>query len=114
VITLTGGNFGVPNGSIRFQLNQDARVVAAPYGQVPAALVVTYQLDAFGNLIQPCPIWSNAELTPQLSNVLLGTFYLVSVYSQSGALVSGPMRWIFPNFAGSTVNISTMTALEVE
>jgi hypothetical protein len=95
-------------------LNQDARVVAAPYGQVPATLVVTYQFDATGNLIQPCPLWSNAELTPQLSNVLLGTFYLVAVYSQSGALVSGPMRWIFPNPSGSTVDIGTMVALEVE
>jgi hypothetical protein len=89
--------------------------VAAPYGQVQATLVVTFQLDSAGNLIPPAQLYSNAELTPQLSSTLLGTFYMVTVYDQNGAVMNAvPMRWIFPNAAGSTVDISTMTAFEVE
>lgn len=120
MITLTGGGiqngFGlfVPYGYINFQLNMDARIVAAPGGQVPAALVITFQFDLDGNLIQPAKLYSNAELSPQLPGGLLGTYYLVTVYDQNGArLTKDPMWWIFPEPADATVDISQMTAYAV-
>ena len=116
MITLTGGNFqdatGAPlaNGSIVFQLNADARVVAAPYGQVSGKTKAVFQLNAAGALAANAQIWSNAELTPQLSPILLGTYYLVTLYDANDAPVSDPMWWIFPNFIGATVDIATMMA----
>jgi hypothetical protein len=112
VITLIGGNTGIPNGYIRFQLNTDARVIAAPYGQVPASLIVTFQLDAAGNLIPTAQLYSNAELNPQLSSTLLATYYLVTFYDQNGAIINAvPMRWQFPEASGATVSISQMIAV---
>jgi hypothetical protein len=116
VITLTGGHFqcasGAPlaNGSIVFQLNADARVVASPYGHVPAKLKLVLQLNALGALAANAQIWSNAELTPQLSPTLLGTYYLVTLYDANNSPVSDPMWWIFPNLIGAMVDIATMVA----
>jgi len=101
----------VPNGSISFSLNVDSTVIAAPGGFVSSAVPVVFQLDANGNLIQPCKIWSNEELNPQLSPTLLGTFYLVSIRDQNGAAISQPMWWQFPNTIGSTVDISQITPI---
>jgi hypothetical protein len=115
VITLINGNIQnpcsifQPNGSISFQLNKDARVVAAPYGQIPAQQEVTFQFDGVGSLIQPAQIYSNAELNPQSANGL-GTYYLVVVYDQNGArLHKSPLLWKFSQVAGSTVDIGQMT-----
>jgi hypothetical protein len=116
VITLTGGHFqcasGAPlaNGSIVLQLNMDAQIIASPFGQVPAKVPMVLQLNALGALAANAKIWSNAELMPQLSNVLLGTYYLVTLYDVNGAAVSDPMWWIFPNLIGATVDIATMVA----
>ena len=102
----------VPNGSISFQLNVDATVVAAPGGFVAADLVVVFQFNSAGQ-IQPntgnaAQIYSNAELNPQDSSGL-GTYYLVTFYDQNGArLNKNPMWWQFPEAAGSTVDISQM------
>ena len=116
MITLVSGNIqnpsglAQPNGSIGFQLNIDATIIAAPYGIIPAELEVVFQFDATGNLIQPCQIYSNLELNPQ-NSIGLGTLYLVTFYDQNGArLNKSPMLWQFPSVAGSTVNISQMTA----
>src|ERR1035437_8998267 len=100
----------VPNGSISFQLNVDSTIMAAPGGFVSAAALVTFQLDANGDLIQPAKLWSNEELNPQLSSTLLGTYYLVTFYDQNGARLNvSPMWWQFPELNGATVDISQMT-----
>jgi hypothetical protein len=118
MITLTNGfpqgpnGLIVPNGSIKFQLNVDATIIAAPHGFVFANVAVTFQFDKNGALIQPVNIWSNEELQPQLSSVLLGTYYLVTFYDQNGALLNDtPLWWQFPNTIGSTVDISNMTPI---
>jgi hypothetical protein len=100
----------VPNGSVVFQLNIDATVVAAPGGFVCADIPVVFQFDANGALIQPAQLWSNEELNPQLSPTLLGTYYLVTFYDQNGARLNvSPMWWQFPELNGATVDISQMT-----
>ena len=103
----------IPNGYVTFQLNVDATVVAAPGGFVGSDTPVTFQFNALGQ-IQPNPpaataqIYSNAELNPQ-NSVGLGTYYLVTFYTQSGArLNQNAMWWQFPEAAGSTVDISQM------
>jgi hypothetical protein len=118
MITLTNGypqgpnGLIVPNGSISFQLNTDAIVVAAPGGFVSSDIVVTFQFDASGKILPNAPstkaqIYSNAELYPQQSSTLLGTYYLVTFYDQNGARLNQvPMWWQFPEAAGATVDIS--------
>lgn len=107
----------VPNGSIKLQLNVDATVIAAPGGFVAADIPVVFQFNALGQ-VQPNPpavaakIWSNEELNPQLSSVLLGTYYLVTFYDQNGAVLNAtPMWWQFPESNGATVDISQMTPI---
>lgn len=122
MITLVGGNFQdttgnpVKFGSIRMELNCDATIIAPPYGIIPgvAGNPVTFQLDANGDILPNAPaaaaqVYSNLELQPQ-NSVGLGTYYLVTIYSQNGARLSNPMWWQFQNAAGATVNISSMTA----
>lgn len=105
----------VPNGSISFQLNTDATVIAAPYGFVAGGTEVVFQFDATGHIQPNAPaataqIYSNLELNPQ-NSVGLGTYYLVTFYDQNGArLNKAPLWWQFPQVAGSTVDISEMTA----
>lgn len=119
MITLINGNIQnqsgmfVPNGSISFQLNIDATVIAEPYGIIPAEQVVTFQFNSDGD-IQPLPgeseaqIYSNAELNPQ-NSLGLGTYYLVSIYDANGARLNKlPMWWQFTEEAGATVDISQM------
>lgn len=107
-------NIFVPNGSIVFQLNVDATVVASPFGFVCADIPVVFQFDSNGNILPNSPaaaaqIWSNAELNPQ-NNIGLGTYYLVTLYDQNGSrLNSTPMWWQFTELNGATVNISEMT-----
>jgi hypothetical protein len=99
----------VPNGSISFQLNVDATVIASPFGFVAADLEVVFQFDGNGALIQPAKIYSNKELNPQ-NSVGLGTYYLVMFYDQNGARLNvSPMWWQFPEASGATVDISAMT-----
>jgi hypothetical protein len=118
VINLVNGAFQNSNGqplawgSIVFQLAVDGRVLAAPYGFVSKKEKVVFQLDGNGNLITPCAIWSSLELAPQLSPTLLGAVYNVTLYTQSGARVSGPMQWLFPNVAGNTIDIGQMIAIQ--
>jgi hypothetical protein len=107
----------VPNGSISFQLNIDATVIAAPYGFVAANKEVVFQFNSAGQIQPNAPdaaaqIYSNRELQPQLSPTLLGTYYLVSFFDQNGARINkSPMWWQFYEAANSTVDISNMTAL---
>jgi hypothetical protein len=119
MITLINGkvqnasNIFVPNGSIKFQLNVDATVLASPFGFVCADIPITFQLDANGDILPNAPaaaaqIYSNAELNPQ-NSIGLGTYYLVTIYDQNGARLNAvPMWWQFPEAAGSTVDISQM------
>jgi hypothetical protein len=118
-ITLTNGHvqtpgaIAIPNGCIVFQLNLDATVVAGPFGIVPASEKVTFQFDSNGDLVQPAVLYSNAELNPQLSSTLLGTYYLVTLYDANGAkLNSPPMWWQFTQPAGDTVDISEITPFQ--
>lgn len=116
MITLENGNpqslagLIVPNGSISFQLNVDATVIASPYGVVLADVPVTFQFNAQGKIQPNAPataaqIYSNAELNPQ-NSVGLGTYYLVTFYDQNGArLNQAPMWWQFTQSANSTVDI---------
>jgi hypothetical protein len=99
----------VPNGSITFQLNCDATVVAAPYGFVPASAVISFQLDSSGDILPPtgsaaATLYSNKELNPQ-NSAGLGTYYLVTFYDQNGAALSQPMWWQFTQAANATVDI---------
>lgn len=105
----------VPSGSITFQLNVDATIIASPYGFVAANEEIVFQFNSAGQ-IQPNPpaiaaqIYSNLELTPQNSNGL-GTYYLVTFYDANGARINkNPMWWQFIEPANSTVDISEMTA----
>lgn len=115
MITLTNGlpqgpnGIIVPNGSVSFQLNVDATVIAAPYGFVCAAIPVIFQFDGTGALIQPAQLWSNLELNPQ-NSVGLGTYYLVTFYDQNGAVLNAVPLWFqFTEAANATVDISKMT-----
>jgi hypothetical protein len=104
------GNPIVPYGSIELYLNGDAQLLASPYGQVLGGTTnsVTFYFDENCDLITPAQIWSNAELNPQNSEGL-GTWYIVNFYDENGArLNNAPMIWVFPNSAGSTVDISNM------
>src|ERR1051326_255142 len=98
----SAGNVLNANGSIVFQLTQDARTVAGP-GYVVAAIPVTFRFDSNGNLLGSCKIWSNAELQPQ-------TQYNVTFYDQNNARLSSAL-WQFDQAAGSTVDIGTMTTI---
>ena len=104
----------MPYGSIVFQLNTDATIVASPFGFVCADVPVVFQFDGNGNILPNAPaaaaqIWSNQELNPQ-NSVGLGTYYLVTLYDQNGSrLNSTPMWWQFTELNGATVNISEMT-----
>lgn len=102
------GGMLVPNGSISFQLNTDASVLAPPFGIIPAEQILIFQFDASGNLIQPAKLYSNAELNPQNNNGL-GTFYFVTFYDANGARINkNPMAWQFSQTANSIVDISQM------
>ena len=107
-----GGMF-VPNGSITFNVNVDATVIASPGGLVWAQQVLVFQFDSNGNLVQPAQLYSNAELNPRTATGA-GTFYYVTCYDANGGRINkSPMWWIFPEGAGATVDISTMMALNV-
>ena len=104
----------VPDGSVSFQLNIDATIIASPFGFVAAQEVVTFQFNALGQ-IQPnfpasaAQIYSNLELNPQNANGL-GTYYLVTFYDANGARINNqPMWWQFANPANATVDIGEMT-----
>lgn len=114
MITLTNGNvqnpaaLAVPNGSVTFNLNVDATVIAAPYGFVSAAEPVVFQFDSTGNIQSGAQIYSNKELQPQ-NSLGLGTYYLVTFYDANGARINkNPMWWQFSQASGSTVDIGTV------
>ena len=99
------------NGSIRFQLNTDATVIASPYGQVSSNIPIVFQFDANGDIQSGAQLWSNKELNPQTVDGL-GTWYLVSWFDQNGAQLSDPgVLWQFTQTNGSTVDIGTMTSI---
>lgn len=106
----------VPNGSIGFQLNCDATVIAPPFGFVSGGIEVVFQFDGNGNIQPNAPataaqIYSNKELNPQNATGL-ATYYLVTFYDTNGArLNQNPMWWQFPEAAGATVDIGEMTPL---
>lgn len=120
MITLINGNvqnpssLAVPNGSISFQLNIDATVIAAPFGIIPGEQVITFQFNVNGDILPNAPaaaaqIYSNLELNPQ-NEVGLGTYYLVTFYDANGARInSAPMWWQFTQAANSTVDIGQVT-----
>lgn len=118
MITLTIGKVqnqsgvAVPNGSVVFQLNMDATIIANPGGFVSGVTEVAFQFDSNGLLVQPALLWSNLELSPQMPGGLLATYYLVTFYDANGArLNTRPMWWQFPLTAGATVDISQMTPI---
>ena len=103
----------VPNGYIELYLSGDCTVIASPYGQVLGGTTnaVQFYFDDEANLIGTPEIWSNAELNPQ-NDTGLGTWYVVNFYDENGARLNNrPMNWVFPNAAGTTVDIGTMVAV---
>lgn len=113
-LSVDSSSMFIPNGSISFSLNVDARVINYPGGFVSSKIPIVFQFDEDGHIVSNEPaivaqIYSNAELSPQLSSTLLGTYYKVTLYDQNGArLNKSPMWWQFPNVAGSTVDIRRM------
>lgn len=106
-----------PLGYLELTLNVDATVIAAPFGQVMAGIPIKIYFDASCNVITTGgvnQIWSNLELNPQQSPSLLGTWYTVNFYDANNCRVNqNPLTWIFPNAAGSTVDIGGMVATNV-
>jgi hypothetical protein len=106
-------NGTVPNGSISFQLNVDATVIASPFGFVAANPPVVFQFDANGNILPPAgaaaaQIWSNEELNPQ-NSIGLGTYYLVTFYDANGAQINKVPLWFqFTEANGATVDLGMM------
>lgn len=106
--TLTGGAFqdsggnAIALGSISFQLSTPA--VVSGTGQVVQDVVITYNLDASGNIVLSTPtpsLWGNDQLTPT------GTFYSVNIYNASGALVRGPENWVLQG--SSPISLTSIT-----
>lgn len=117
MITLVGGLFQnssnnpVALGSMVFELNMDAQVIAPPYGFVTSEIPIIFQFDKFGNIQAGAQLWSNLELSPAIVDGL-ATLYFVTIYNANGErLNSIPMWWQFIEPNGSTVDISTMTAV---
>lgn len=120
MITLINGNvqnpsaLAVPNGSVSFQLNIDATIIAAPFGIIPGSLEVVFQFDENGDILPNAPavaaqIYSNLELNPQ-NEEGLGTYYLVTFYDANGARINAsPMWWQFIQAANTTVDIGEVT-----
>ena len=119
MINLTNGNVQncangtVPNGSISFQLNVDATVIASPYGFVAGNIPVVFQFDENGDIL-PLPgqataqIWSNEELNPQ-NQIGLGTYYLVTFYDANGATINKLPLWFqFTEANGATIDLGQM------
>lgn len=81
-ILISGGNFQAPNGVplaggyVTFRLNTDAM---AGDSQISAGRIVTFPLDANGNLSGL--IWPNDMMTPN------NTVYLVQAFTAQGHLV---------------------------
>jgi hypothetical protein len=102
---------------VTFTLNIDATVISPPFGIVAGGLTLRMYFDATGKLITTAgvnKIWSNAELNPQTSGSLLGTWYTVNFYDQNGARLNElPQTWVFTQPNGATVDIGTMTAINV-
>jgi hypothetical protein len=117
MITLTGGGFRdsagnlLAGGSVTFQLSQDAVAILAPYAQVMANLVVSFDLDEYGNFVEapdapPCNLWSNAELSPT------ATYYFVNTYTAAGVRANrDEILWAFANtgYITGTVTIDGIT-----
>lgn len=82
-ILISGGNFQAPNGVplaggyVTFRLNTDA--VASDGSQISAGRIVTFPLDANGNLSGL--VWPNSQLTPN------NTVYIVRAFTAAGQMV---------------------------
>ena len=109
MIFLTGGSFQRPdgskvaNGSISFRLSWDSNeIITTPSGQVMAGAILSFPLDANGNIVIPALIWSNAEL-------VVPTYYIVNVHDVHGRpLLQDPATWIFTVGTGGTQDIGLM------
>jgi hypothetical protein len=108
MITLTGGHvqdassLAQPLGWMDMQLNQDAAVIASPFGFVAGGVRIRFRFDSAGNLLGSCRVYSNAELSPQ-------TQYLVNFFDQNGSRINAnPVIWQFSQPNGSTVDIGTI------
>jgi hypothetical protein len=123
-ITLTNGHIQganiqliMPLGWMELTLNVDATIIAPPFGQVLAGVTDVVYFDTSSNVITTGGnnvIWSNLELNPQLSPVLLGTWYIVNFYNSNGARLNiQPQTWQFTVPNGTVVDISSMTAINV-
>ena len=81
-ILITGGNFQAADGkplalgTVTFQLNTDAM---AGLVQITAGRIVTFNLDANGNLSDF--IWPNDQMSPN------NTVYFAKAYTAQGQLV---------------------------
>jgi hypothetical protein len=93
---------GVPNpyGTITFRLSQDATVLNTNQICPPT---VSFALNNLGSIPQS----ANAQLWPNTALVPSGTFYYMSVYDGTGALVYGPINVVIAG--AGPINLATLT-----
>ena len=113
-VVIYGGNFqladghplassqGVPNpfGQVLFKLSQDAVVLDTSQICPPT---ISFPLNDEGNVPQTpvYKLWGNDSLLP------LGTFYYMTVYDGTGALVYGPINVVIAG--AGPINLATLT-----
>lgn len=89
------------NGSLVFQLSQDASVNSSPYRQVVGGIKTRVPLDNNGNVAGVVTIWTNDVLTPA------GTYYIVTAYNNSGLKVwDAPQYWTLTS--GSPIDLGSL------
>jgi len=87
-IALTVTNFQNPDGSpvangyLLFRLNTEGSVSSTQISSQTTRI----SLDSSGNVTGSPTFWPNASLAPS------GTYYVRSVYSSGGQLISGPSK----------------------
>ncbi len=87
-IALTVTNFQNPDGSpvalgyLLFQLNTNGSVSSTQI----SSQITRIPLDSSGNITGSPTFWPNASIAPS------GTYYIRSVYSAQGQLLSGPSK----------------------
>jgi hypothetical protein len=71
----------VANGKLSVRLSQEGSVADGQLGVSP----VTIPLNSSGAIVSGT-FWPNSEILP------VGTYYVISVYTQQGQLVAGPNK----------------------
>jgi len=104
-VTLTGGNFQNPlgtviSGTLVMLLNQDAHITAGGHA-APRAVTLTV---LNGNISGSYSIYASNELQPS------GTYYVVTLIDTNSNLAYGPERWLLT--APGPIDVGTISPLE--